>query len=278
MFTRILVPLDGTPDAAAALQYARALASTEHVEIMLVRVVEADDETTRAEADSYLESQVASLRSDSMTVQSQVLVGEPEIAIIEAAEAHRADLIVMATHGRVGIARAVIGSVTAGVLEHSRLPLLVVRSQAHAVEAIRTLLVPLDGSPGGALALEAARDLAQPTGARIVLLQVVEPLARFLRGKYIDPEWEEEHRLAAQAYLDRLASALERAGYHASGQAVIGRVAESIAEQAQVTGADLIVMSTHALTGPARGLLGSVADEVVRTADRGVLLVRRPQE
>lgn len=275
MFTRILVPLDGTPEAAAALPLARAMACATDADVMLVRVVEADDDATRAEACAYLESQAGSLRGDAARVQTTVLAGEPEIGIIESAEAHRADLIVMGTHGRAGLARAVLGSVTAGVLEHTRLPVLVVRSRARAAEAIRTLLVPLDGSPGGALALASARDLAKSTGARIVLLQVVEPLVRFLRGKYIDPEWEEEHRAAAQAYVDRLASALERAGYSASGQAVVGHVADSIAAQAEQTGADLIVMSTHALTGPVRGLLGSVADEVVRTADRGVLLVRR---
>ena len=179
----------------------------------------------------------------------------------------------MSTHGRGGVARAVVGSVTAGVLGHSRLPMLVMRPHVRPVETIRTLLVPLDGSAGSTLALASARELARSTAARLVLVQVVEPLVRYLYGKYIEPEWEEEHRASAQAYVDHLAAAHIRAGYVTSGQAVIGPIARSIVESAQSTDADLIVMSTHALTGPARTVLGSVADEVVRAADRPVLLI-----
>jgi nucleotide-binding universal stress UspA family protein len=184
----------------------------------------------------------------------------------------------MSTHGRGGLARALVGSVTAGVLAHCQLPVLVMRPHVRPVEMIRTLLVPLDGSPGSALALAAARELARSMAARLVLIQVVEPLVRFLRGKYIESEWEEEHRGSAQAYVDHLAAAHVRAGYVTSGQAVIGPVARSIVECAQSADADLIVMSSHALTGPARTVLGSIADEVVRAADRPVLLIRQLNE
>jgi nucleotide-binding universal stress UspA family protein len=59
---------------------------------------------------------------------------------------------------------------------------------------------------------------------------------------------------------------------------MIGPIARSIVEFAQSRDADLIVMSTHALTGPARTVLGSVADEEVRAADRPVLLGRQSDE
>jgi nucleotide-binding universal stress UspA family protein len=218
------------------------------------------------------------MRQANLEVQTAVLVGDPDLAIAEGAESYEADLIAMTTHGRAGLARAVLGSVTSGVLHNSQLPVLVMRPEVKPSESIGTLLVPLDGSPGGALALGTARELARATGARVVLVRVVQPLVRFLRGKYIDPEWEEEHRAAAQADIDRLAAALQRAGINASAHAVVGDVAESIREQAKQSGAELIVMSTHGLTGPARGLLGSVADEVVRTAECPVLLVRQPSD
>jgi nucleotide-binding universal stress UspA family protein len=278
MFTRILVPLDGRPEAETALPVARVVASAFQAEVVLVRVVGEKDEPARTEAQAYLDSRAATPRDAHVGVQLVVLVGHPDVAIAEAAQAHSADLIVMTTHGRAGLARAVLGSVTAGVLEHSRLPMVVMRPRVRTIDAINTLLVPLDGSPGGALALATARDLARSTSARIVLVQVLEPLVRFLRGKYIDPQWEEEHRAAAQAYLDQLAAALRQAGFSATGQAVIGPVADTIAAQAEVNSSDLIVMSTHALTGPARGVLGSVADEVVRAAGCPVLLVRRPED
>jgi nucleotide-binding universal stress UspA family protein len=79
-----------------------------------------------------------------------------------------------------------------------------------------------------------------------------------------------------------MAARLQHAGIHAGGRTVTGQilqpsmsVAEAIMKTADDVDADLIVMSTHALTGPARALLGSVSDAVVRSSHRAVLLPRR---
>src|SRR5438093_160441 len=92
-----------------------------------------------------------------------------------------------------------LGSVAEGTLEHSPVPVLVQRPGGKHVTAIKTLLVPVDGSPGGALALGSAVVLARATRARIVLMQVVVPLAFALTlsdasmaPAYYDPAWDEE--------------------------------------------------------------------------------------
>jgi nucleotide-binding universal stress UspA family protein len=90
-----------------------------------------------------------------------------------------------------------------------------------------------------------------------------------------DPAWDDEALAAARGYVERLAARLQQAGISAEGRALLGRTGETIVDTADAVGADLIVMSTHALTGPARTILGSTADEVVRTARRPVLLLRR---
>jgi nucleotide-binding universal stress UspA family protein len=93
---------------------------------------------------------------------------------------------------------------------------------------------------------------------------------------FVDPGWEEASLSGAATYVTMLADRLRAAGLQADGRSVQGPVAKSIDAVAEELDTDLIVMSTHALTGPARAVLGSVADEVVRTSSRPVLLVRRP--
>jgi len=133
-----------------------------------------------------------------------------------------------------------------------------------------------------ALARGAAVALARPAGARIVVLQVVGPLAVTLSTSlaamapsYVDPAWDEEALTSARGYVAGLAARLQQTGIVAEGRAGYGHaVVETLAETADSVDADLVVMSKHALTGPARAMLGSVADAAVRTARHPVLLVR----
>jgi nucleotide-binding universal stress UspA family protein len=73
-----------------------------------------------------------------------------------------------------------------------------------------------------------------------------------------------------------LAERLRKTGLHVETRALRGEIGSTIHAVSDDTDTDLVVMSTHALTGPARAVLGSVADAVVRTSHRPVLLVRRP--
>lgn len=209
--------------------------------------------------------------------------GEPSARIVDEILAADADLVIMATHGRSGLERAMLGSVTERTLAHSPVPVLLQRPGGKHVTAIGKLLVPVDGSPGGALALGTALALARSTRARIVLVQVVVPLALALATSwgammptYIDPAWDEEALTSAQAYVTGLANRLHKVGIDAEARVEQGqRVDETIVGTADKVAADIVVMSTHALTGVARAILGSVADALVRTAGHPVLLVRQ---
>jgi nucleotide-binding universal stress UspA family protein len=195
-----------------------------------------------------------------------------------------ADVVVMATHGRSGLQRAFAGSVSQRVIAESPVPVLVLKPGGKRMADLQRLLVPVDGTPGGALALGVANALARSANARIDLLQVVQPLPLWMFGNtlavgaaaYIDVDWEEASLSSAQTYVSGLAQRLRAAGRQVEGHAVKGQVVNAIERLADEVDSDLIVMSTHALTGPARAVLGSVADELVRTSNRPVLLVRRP--
>ena len=188
----------------------------------------------------------------------------------------------MATHGRAGLPRAFLGSVAERVTAASPVPLVLLRPGGHRVAHVTTLLVPVDGSPGASRALGLAVPLARATGARIVLLDVVASVLQYAgmvvaSGTAVapDPAWDDEALVAARGYVEGLAARLQQAGLNAEGCALLGRTGETIVDTADQVGADLIVMSTHGLTGAARTILGSTADEVVRTAHGPVLLVRQ---
>jgi len=287
MFTKLLVPLDGTIEAAAALPAATSLARATGASITLVRV----PESAGSPAEALLGDHIAEddLRATAEELAAGGLhvdwaLGTPPVPrfIIDAAAAQDADVIVMATHGRTGLARAFAGSVSERVVADSGRLVLLLKPDDKPLDHVKTLLVPVDGSAGGALALGAAVGLAHATSAQLVLVDVVPPTPPWMNGSvaygpllYVDPAWDEDALRSAETYVEGLSKRLQESGLQVETKAVRGEVAATIDAVAEQTSADMIVMSTRALTGPARAVLGSVADSVVRTSRRPVLLVRR---
>lgn len=291
MFSTILIPLDGTPEAAVALTPALTVAKATGAAVHRLTVIDgeasvADYARTRTD----LEGVAAELRTHGPHVDTVVRRGVPAAEIVAAAIKLGADLVAMATHGRGGLERAYLGSVAQDVLATSPVPVMLLRPGGHQMTKLEVLLVPVDGSPGGALALASAVPLARSTNARIVLVDVAVPFVSYtmMSGSgdgsyyYYDPAWDDEALESAKRYVSGMADRLRHAGVQAEGMAITGElrlpltsVAQAIMRSADEVGADLIVMSTHALTGPARALLGSVTDAVVRNAHRPLLLPRR---
>jgi nucleotide-binding universal stress UspA family protein len=284
MYQRLLVPLDGTPTAAVALPPARTLAKAFGAELRLLHVTTAEsataDSKTLTKIQNYLARIAQELTQAGLRVRTTVSQGDPADRIVREAGAMRADLIVMATHGRGGLQRVVLGSVAQGVLAHSGVPVMLLRPGGRRMNHVKTILVPVDGTPGASSALRLAAPLVRATGASIELVHVVPPGAEYYveGGKLIEVGSEEAVRAAAQHYVEGMARRLDRAALKANGRALVGHPAQEIVKTADSVGADLILMSTHGLTGPARTVLGSVADEVLRQADVPVLLMRQHQE
>jgi nucleotide-binding universal stress UspA family protein len=286
MFRRILVPLDGSAESNVALPVARTVAHATGASIALLRVVPwptlPGDRVLAGEATRTLDRIVHELQGADLKIDAHVCYGEAADEILNQLHAHAADLIVMRTHGRVGLERALLGSVAEHVLTAGVVPAIFVRPGGRRISHIQTLLVPVDGSQGGAVALGVAVGLARATGATIRLLEVAVPIpleawAGYGGMTYYDPAWGEEALTSAQSYVQALVTRLRASGLTADGEARMKpEVAETTVTVAEEVSADLIVMSTEALTGVARFLLGSVADAVVRTAHCPVLLLHRP--
>jgi nucleotide-binding universal stress UspA family protein len=140
---KILVPLDGSVLAEAALWQAMAIA--EGATLSLLRAAEAgpgpesdspaQQVAALREAQRYLRTVVERLQQKGQSrVEANVWYGPPAAAIVEAARSQKADLIVMATHGRGGLGRLGLGTVAGAVLRGTRVPVLVVRPDAAPVD------------------------------------------------------------------------------------------------------------------------------------------------
>jgi nucleotide-binding universal stress UspA family protein len=142
----------------------------------------------------------------------------------------------------------------------------------------KRILVPVDGSPTSARGLAAAIAMAKESGARLLLLHVVEEYAAFAApevGVNIGPILE-AMRAGGKKTLARVARAASRAGVKPQTALVEnfgGRVADAIIAQAKRWRADLVVMGTHGRRGLQRALLGSDAEVVVRYSPVPVLLI-----
>jgi nucleotide-binding universal stress UspA family protein len=280
---KILVPLDGSALSNAALPLVRTLANATQASITLIRVMPRGDPLASVQAEEHLQRIAEELAGSGLTVASLVREGRAADEILAQIRSLPAGMVVMRTRGHAGLERALLGSVTEQVLKGSSVPLVLMRPGERRVTAIRNLVVPVDGSPGGALALDWAVRLARATGASITLVQVAVPVATQVPvaydmsgTSYYDPAWDEEILTSATEYVAATVEQLRSSGLSVEGEAFNAPgAAAGIVEFADKHVADLVVMSTHALTGPARALMGSVADAVVRSAHCPVLLVRR---
>jgi nucleotide-binding universal stress UspA family protein len=286
MFRNLLVPLDGSPHAAAALPVASALATATSGQVRLVGVVPGHEPGRRKilDLEQDLERDGFELAQRGLLAGTDVLVGDPAETIIRLVELHAYDLVVMATHGRHGLGRILRGSVAGAILHRSPVPLVLLRPGGVTPRQLETLLVPLDATPGGAVALSAASALARAAHARLELVHVVAPVPVWAYAaestaatSVSDATWDRMVEGSAKAFLLEVSRRLRDEQFVVDSTVRLGDIPHAITAVADEVQADLIVMSTHALAGPKRTLLGSVADALVRGSGRPVLLLRRNQ-
>lgn len=293
MYSKVIAPLDGSELAQRALPYARAVASALSVPLDLVRAVDGGAQ----DAMQYLARVRDDLRAEGFAATTTALAGPAGSAVVQRARAEPDALVVMSTHGRGGLARMALGSVTDRVLHTTPNPILIVRAATDSpVVRISTVVVPLDGSKLAELSLPHAAAMASAWAAIVELLYVTtsaeahrDRISGAVRGRTVfgDPQERMAQDFAqaedenADAYLERIR--LRLALDHPEAGAVRTRhvrhddPARAIIDRT-AGGAALVVMTTHARTGIGRIVLGSVTDRVVRHSQAPVLVVRRHNE
>ncbi len=316
MYERILVPLDGSKLAQQALPYARAWASAKSAKVELLEVIAPLEEFAKPEVDDYAAvgpgalgdpwpaphewsliaehfrnkawlqlADSAAMLGDGLKMSSKVLQGDAAEAIITEADRQPDTLIVMATHGRSGIGRWLLGSVTDKVVRHANHPTLVIRAREDAdgtPATIGEVILPLDGSPIAEAAVPHAVEISKMLRVGISLVRAVSPMSHtdaFV--EYVPDGYErlvEEAREGAEEYLDAVAARIRDQGVsEVRTEASIGNAASAIVDLAREADDPLVVMATHGRSGVGRWVLGSVADRVVRHGPGPVLVVRPVQ-
>jgi nucleotide-binding universal stress UspA family protein len=289
-FQTILVPLDGSTRAECALPLAERLASALGSRLLLVRVIEPsahvsdlageippwrvnqelsaiEDEVTH----EYLLRVAAAVRRHGVEqVALRVARGQPASVLLALLSSGQADLVVMASHDYGSVQRALFGSVADRLIRHGNVPLLLVRPEGdeRRYVSLARALVPLDGSAVAEGALRMVHLLAGPLLRHVTLAQVV------------NPELPASEHASARRYLAATAAAVAAAvrehGCFVDDLLLVGNDAEQILERSQ-DGYDVILLCTHVRTGPARWLLGSVAESVVSSARMPTLLMPAPK-
>ncbi|HEU5200491.1 MAG TPA: universal stress protein [Ktedonobacterales bacterium] len=297
MFKRILVPLDGSLLAEAALAPATVLAERFGAGLLLVRTIRvhvfagADPGPAQLdalrEAEAYLEQVSQRVRAPGVAVETAIPYDTPPAGITDQAEFRHVDLIVMSTHGRKWVDALLHPSVTMQVLEHTSAPILAWKHTETTAETPQLprfmtdpaapIVVPLDGSLLAESALPIAEGLSQRFGNPLFLISVAEP-PRIPIGPYDYPAMIADVDQAAvaenQQYLHRKQQEIAGRGQRVETESAIGSPAASIEDYIQKMKAGLVIIASHGRGGLGRWLLGSVAQQLLRDTETPVLLVR----
>jgi len=222
-----------------------------------------------------------------------VALGSPAEQIIRCAAENNVDLILMATHGRSGVKRLVMGSVADEVLRASNVPVWLVRPGL-PTEVVyeqwpgKTILVPLDGSELAETAFPHVEALANQQGTGkvdVILLRICTrpmppPAADYtyttLPEEYMQVELARRKQVARK-YLAEIEGQLTGKAFAVRSEVLEGRPAEQIVEYANANPPNLIVMSTHARSGLQRLAHGSVATYVLQKANSPIVIVKTPR-
>lgn len=198
--------------------------------------------------------------------------------IVRRAEHWAADLVMVGSHGRSGLSRALLGSVAGRVARHAHCAVLVSRrSRSSGV-----VLAATDLSDPSLPAVGQAVAEARLRGARLVVAHVIDnTLAVYgakvgaMLGNTVPLPSVEAQREAKGALAGLLQEAVERFGGEGEPLVLDGDVVAAIVHAVDERQADLLVVGTHGRTGLSRILLGSIAERLLQLADCSVLVVRQ---
>lgn len=296
MFRHLLIPLDGSKMAEAALPAAAFLAEKFAGRVTLMHVVERNAPSevhgqshlkNEHEAAAYL-SELAQ-RAFAKEIAVDFHVHEAEVdnvaeSIVAHADELKHDLIIMCSHGRGKSLHLLLGSIAQRVIGLGSLPVLITRPDQQGGAppfSCRNILVPLDGDPDHAQALPVAKEIAKACQAALHLVIVV-PRFSSLTGearasgrmspatasRILELQYKD-----AQEFIKTETDQLRSKGITASGHVLRGDPAEMIADAANSSNVDLTVVATHGKTGMKAFWAGSVAHRICSFSRVPLLLI-----
>jgi nucleotide-binding universal stress UspA family protein len=319
MLKQILIPMDGSWCSEQAAQVGLALAQKLEAKVTLLQVVDPDAPVTIQQhhqrqqqgegvlTETLIKTWMHEAEEMGIEVVSNVKAGlDVAEAISRKAEYGGFDLIVMGTHGREGLPRAIWGSVAERVAHDTSVPVMFVRRSdtdffgispefaRGTVQALgpkfERILVPIDADQISLTAVAHALELARGLNATLELMHVTINPANLWSELELLPVYNGKMLLETQRIM-REALALIETKSRNTGLPDASSAATTLVEVSELQGgleavnrvivrhakrseADLIVMGTNARSGVLKWLVGSVAEAVIHHAEVPVLLVR----
>jgi len=215
-------------------------------------------------------------------IKYRVEKGRTEEAIIVNAAGVDGTLIAMATHGRSGLDRWLLGSITEKVVRDANNPVLAVRvtadTSSEGEAAMGSILVPLDGSTLAESVLPYVIELAKAFDAKVTLLRSYHLKEMIFSFEKYHPDLDQVRgalKWEAMSYLNEKVAELKSRGLVEICSSVSeGDAAQTIIEMGKATANTLIVMSPHSGSVLKRWVLGSVTEKVLRYSNSSVLTIR----
>ena len=296
----ILVPIDFSKMSIGAIKTARQLARRFHAIIHIGHVRRIDFATAfsapsppivpfplmryEQDAEKRVLQGLTGLASEHgiLSASCHVVGGGPAFdEICRLAQEIPADLVVTPTHGRTGLKHVFLGSTAERIVQHSPCPVFVLREKKRSSKtrpglSIRTILVPVDFSGCSREGLQYAIGFANEFQARIILLHAtyLEYIYSCVGTALYDiPGLQKAARESAERQMQKLVRAAKFGGVKFETVFTEASPVLDICDFAKHHDVDLIITSTHGLTGFEHVLIGSIAEKVVRHAPCSVLVV-----
>ena len=301
MYTKILVPLDGSKTAEMVLPNVVRLARESKAKVVLLTVdapgldsrksgpswsnmgdALATLERPNGQMRAYMDSAASMLAGMGVETTTAIVTGEAAEEILTYAADNGCDLIAMSTRGRSALKRGLMGSVTDAVVRASKAPALAVGPKSVEGKdldgAIRSVAVSLDGSEMAETVLPHVEKLARLLSLEVVLLRVVR-MVPWAYGAHermpIDTtDIEAALELEAKEYLATVEARFTTKGIRCRTEVMHGVPWDKIVNFSATSNDMMVAISTHGRSGITRLVLGSVADMLIRSLETPVLVVR----
>ena len=285
----ILLATDGSESCEGAVKEAIYLAKSCVAKLSVIYVLETNPEF-ETEGLKFVEKMELAAREHIEMIRKEAAARNVEIeaivrrtdqpykAITEEAAKMKTDVIVMGRRGRTGLAKMLMGSVTAKVIGYAPCKVLVVPRLASI--SCKNILIATDGSKYSVAAAAESIGIAKRCKSDLIIITAVHTEALTSMSPDTGYTQSQQETIAKQE-LDRAEKNIagvkelaEKEGIHAEGIIVEGRPYEVIAKAARDKNIDLIVVGSHGRTGISRFLMGSVTERVIGHAESAVLVVK----
>ena len=296
---KILIPVDGSKYSKAAADFVASrttlIGKKTEVELLNVqapipaRAAQAIGKETvksyhETESARTLKPTIATLTKAGLAPRTGYVLGHPAEEIAKRAERSDIDLIVMGSHGHGALAQLMFGSVTNGVLAHTKKPMLLVRDRAAPKSDSLRVGIAVDGSKFGRAAVRYVLKHIALFGLEpdITLLHVVPDFAGIVMPdmtgmalpQYSGEEIEAMQRAAFVKAIGPLHKLFAKEGVPFQEACLVGPAAEALAAFARKRKLDVLVMGSHGQGAFKNAVLGSVVTRVAHICPTPLLLVR----